>query len=291
MSTPGNTPHNRLFVFGLGYSATALATALIAEGWVVAGTVRNPDGAEKLKALGIEAHVFDGMAPLDPGVFAETTHVLGSIPPGTAGDPALIQHKADLAALPSLRWVGYYSTAGVYGDAGGALVDESRVLQPSSARARRRVMAEADWRGLGAHLFRLAGIYGPGRSPLDRVRDGNARCIVKPGHKFSRIHVADIVAVTRAAMARPNPGAAYNVCDDEPAEPAEVIRYACHLLGVTPPPDEPFEQARSTMSAMALSFWKDNRVLVNRRLHEKLGVILTYPTYREGLRAILAENA
>jgi nucleoside-diphosphate-sugar epimerase len=241
-------------------------------------------------------HLFDRGRPLaDPAAaLAGVTDIVSSVPPDAAGDPVLDAHQDALVALPGVRWFGYLSTTGVYGDTGGALVDEAAPLNPSAGRSRRRVEAERRWLALtsgGArfpvHIFRLAGIYGAGRSPLDQVRAGEARRIDKPGHAFSRIHVDDIAAVLRASMARPDPGRVYNVCDDEPAEPADVVAFACRLLGRAPPPLVPFEAARETMSAMALSFWADNRRVDNSRIKRELGVTLSYPDYRTGLTAIL----
>lgn len=285
----------RLFCFGLGYSATVLAKRLLAGGWTVAGTCQGADKAAELSALGITACLFDGGRPLGDfaAALAGTTHLLSSVPPGKDGDPVLEAHAHDLAGLSDLRWVGYLSTTGVYGDTGGATVDESAPLNPGSQRSRRRVEAEAGWialhreHRLPVHVFRLAGIYGPGRSVLDRVRAGAAQRIVKPGHAFGRIHVDDIASVLIASMANPEPGAIYNLCDDEPAAPAEVVEFACRLLGVAPPPEIPFDEAARTMSPMALSFWRDNRRVDNGRLRRDLAVTLAYPTYREGLRAIL----
>lgn len=287
-------PPGRLFCFGLGYSARALARRVRADGWRVAGTSRDDATCAALAADGIEAFPFATDRPLADaaGALARATHVLGSIPPDPDGDPALLHHRADLIALPGLRWIGYLSTTGVYGDSGGATVDESAPLRPTNERSRERVRAEADWfalkrdHGLPVHVFRLAGIYGPGRSALDQVRTGTARRIDRPGHRFSRIHVDDIAETLIASMARPNPGAVYNVCDDEPTEPARVVEEACRLLNVAPPPLIPFADAAKTMSAMALTFWRDNRLVSNRRIREELGVRLRYPDYRAGLRAV-----
>jgi len=292
-SAAANAP--RLFCFGLGYSARALAEALLAEGWRVAGTTRDPDKAEALRAAGIEAHLFDRGHPLaDPdAALAGTTHLLSSVPPDAEGDPVLDAHGPALAARAGrASWAGYLSTTGVYGDRGGGRVDEESALHPTSARSRRRLAAEDHWRALGqesglpVHVFRLAGIYGPGRNPLESVRRGTARRIHKPGQAFSRIHVADIVTVLRASMARPAPDRIYNVCDDLPAAPAEVTDYACRLLGVEPPPLVPYEEAE--LSEMAKSFWADNKRVDNTRLHRDLGVTLAYPDYRRGLDALHA---
>lgn len=284
----------RLFCFGLGYSALALARRLLAQGWSVAGTTRAQDKADRLAGAGIEVFLFDRDRPLDDpaGALAGTSHLLSSAPPDGTGDPVLEHHRADIAALEGLAWLGYLSTTGVYGDRGGGWVDEDSDLAPTGARGRRRVAAEAAWLdlwerdGLPVHLFRLAGIYGPGRSALDTVRDGTARRIDKPGQVFSRIHVDDIAAVLQASMARPRPGAAYNLCDDAAAPPQEVVAYACELLGREPPPLVPFEAAE--LSDMARSFYRDNKRVSNARIKDELGVALAYPTYRDGLRAMLA---
>ncbi|HEY0832390.1 MAG TPA: SDR family oxidoreductase [Azospirillum sp.] len=290
MSTP------RLFVFGLGYTGGRLAAELLAEGWRVAGTCQSEERRAELAARGIEAFVFDRDHPLDPGALAGATHLLSTVPPDNRGDPVLSRHERDLFDLRTLDWVGYLSTTGVYGDRGGEWVSEAAWLKPSGERQKRRVEAERGWLhlhrqyGVPVHVFRLPGIYGPGRSALDAVRDGSARRIDRPGHVFSRVHVDDIVQALRASMARPSPGSVYNVCDDEPCEPRAVTEFACELLGVTPPPLVPFEQAE--LSAMAKSFWADNKRVKNDRMKRDLGVTLRYPTYREGLTAQLeAEKA
>lgn len=283
----------RLFVFGLGFSALALARGLLAEGWRVAGTCRGAEKAAALAAEGIEIFRFDSTAPLaqPAAALAGTTHLLASVPPDGAGDPVLRIHAGEIAAVEGLRWIGYLSTTGVYGDHGGGWVDETTAVTPNTERGERRAEAERAWLALGrdggpaVQLFRLAGIYGPGRNQLETVAAGTAKRVVKPGQVFSRIHVDDIAAVLRASMARPNPGAAYNLCDDEPADPAEVVAFAAGLLGVEPPPPIPFEQAE--LSPMARSFYADSKRVSNRRIKEELGVSLRYPTYREGLRALL----
>ena len=281
----------KLFCFGLGYSALALAESLLAEGWGVAGTCRTAETQGELLRRGIAAHLFERSRPLAESAFDGVTHLLQSIPPDDAGDPVLAMHGATLAPLRRLRWFGYLSTTGVYGDRGGDWVDEHCDLQPTGERGRRRVAAEVGWsrllhaEGLPLHVFRLAGIYGPGRSALDGLRAGTARRVIKPGQVFSRIHVADIAQVLRASMARPNPGAVYNVCDDDPAPPWEVLEYAAELLGMPPPPAVPFEQAQ--LSDMARSFYDDNKRVRNERIKRELGVRLRYPDYRSGLTAIL----
>jgi len=285
-------PH--LFCFGLGYSAGLLARDLLAKGWRVSGTCRSAEKQARLRADGIVAHLFDRGRPLDDAAtaLAGVTHLLSSVPPDEAGDPVLAAHRRDLDAVADdLAWIGYLSTTGVYGDRGGGWVDETSALTPSGERGRRRVAAEQAWLALrpAAHLFRLAGIYGPGSSALDTVREGRAKRVVKPGQVFSRIHVADITQVLEASVAKPNPGAAYNVCDDDPAPPAEVIAYACALLGVAPPPEVPFDQAE--LSPMARSFYDDNKRVDNTRIKRELGVVLRYPSYRDGLKAILEAGA
>ena len=286
-------PPRRLFCFGLGYCALALAERVMAEGWAVAGTCRSDEKRERLAGRGIDAHVFDEGRPLADAraALAGTTHLLAAAPPGEDGDPVLGRHAGDIAAVESLDWIGYLSTTGVYGDRRGRWVDEDTPPGPSGERGRRRAEAESRWLelwsnyGIPVHVFRLAGIYGPGRSALDSVRDGTARRIDKPGQVFSRVHVDDIVAVLRASIARPNGGRAYNVCDDGAAPPAEVIAFACELLGVEPPPLVPIAEAE--LSPMAQSFFADNKRVRNDRIKDELGVTLRYPDYRAGLTALL----
>jgi nucleoside-diphosphate-sugar epimerase len=287
-------PVGRLFVFGLGYSAMVLARRLKAQGWIVGGTSQSEDKRAALVAEKINAVVFDGSRPIADvaTVLERTTHLLMSVPPDANGDPVLRQHANDIAALKGVKWLGYLSTTGVYGDTGGDWVDERAGLHPTGVRGRARVAAEQGWLdlvrlGIPVHVFRLAGIYGPGRSALDQVRAGTARRVVKPGQLFSRIHVDDIASVLMASMARPTPGAVYNVCDDEPAPPQDVIAYAAALLGVPAPPEIPFAEAAKTMSPMARSFYDDNRRVSNRKIKDELGVKLAYPDYRAGLKALL----
>jgi nucleoside-diphosphate-sugar epimerase len=284
----------RLFCFGLGYSARRVADAALAEGWSVAGTCRSAEKAQALREAGVDAHVFDRGSPMAIAAQAlhGVTHVLSSVPPDADGDPVLDHHGADLLTAEDIEWAGYLSTTGVYGDTGGGEVDEESPLNPGAERSVRRALAEEGWRllwerhGIPTHIFRLAGIYGPGRSAFDTIRAGRARRIDKPGHVFSRIHVDDIAAVVRASMAAPAPGRIYNVCDDEPAAPGDVIAYACDLIGETPPDPIPFDEAAQSMSPMGLSFWNDNRRVSNARIKTELGVALRYPTYREGLKAL-----
>ncbi len=290
-------PENKLFIFGLGFSAQALLRVLPSD-WRIAATCREEGRCAGLAARGIEALVFDGNRPLaDPGcAFAGITHLLSSVPAAATGDPVLAFHAGDIARLKDLSWIGYLSTTGVYGDRAGGWVDEASELRPSGERGRWRVAAEAGWlslwrdHGLPVHIFRLAGIYGPGRSAFDSLRSGRAQRIDKPGQVFSRIHVDDIAAVLRASMRRPSPGAIYNVCDDDPAPPADLIGHAAGLLDISPPPLVPFAEAR--LSDMARSFYADNKRVRNERIKRELGVTLAYPTYRQGLAAILkAEQA
>lgn len=282
-----------LFCFGLGYTAMVLARRLQKQGWEIRGTTRRPERAAALAGQGLRMFAFGREQPLaDPGAaLAGVTHVLTSVVPDEAGDPVLDRHGPDLAALPSLAWIGYLGTTAVYGDRQGGWVDETSPLEPTLARADRRARAEAAWlaSGLPVHIFRLAGIYGPGRNALANLRDGTARRIVKPGQLFSRIHVEDIATVLEASIARPRPGAVYNVCDDEPAPPQDVVTFAAELLGVPPPPEQPY--ATAELSPMARTFYKDSRRVRNERIKQELGVSLAYPSYREGLRALLAVEA
>ncbi len=283
-----------LLSFGHGYSARALARLLLPQGWRVIGTTRSDEKAEAIRATGAEALVWPGAALDD--VLRAATHLLISAGPGERGDPVLAEAEAQIAeAAPGLEWVGYLSTTGVYGDHQGGWVDEATPLTPSTKRGQLRVEAEAAWhalaadKGLPLHIFRLAGIYGPGRGPFAKVRAGTARRIVKPGQVFSRIHVEDIARVLAASIARPNPGAIYNLCDDDPAPPQDVIAYAAELLGLPLPPEVDFETAE--MTPMARSFYAESKRVRNDRIKNELGIVLKYPDYRSGLRAMLAENS
>ena len=235
-----------------------------------------------------------GVAPLDWADAAAVDAAIGSadallvsLPPDASGDPVLARHRAALAAAPA-AWVGYLSTTGVYGDRQGGWVDEDSALAPVNDRSRRRVAAEAAWAatGLPVEVFRLAGIYGPGRSAFDRLREGRARRVVKPGQVFSRIHVGDVARTLEAALAKPCPGRICNVADDEPAPPQDVIAFAARLLDLPVPPEVPFDAGE--LSPMARSFWSESKRVSNRRIREELGVDLAFPDYRGGLRAILA---
>lgn len=279
----------KLFCFGLGFTSLALAAPLAARGFTVSGTCRSADKAAKLHARGIDAHVYAPDQKLDVAALKGTTHLLLSIPPDDGGDPVARDYGAALAALP-LTWAGYLSTTGVYGDRGGDWTDEASPLEPTTARGAKRLLAEQQWAALNLplHIFRLAGIYGPGRNQLVSLREGKARRVVKEGQVFSRIHVHDIVEILLASIARPNIGAAYNVCDNEPAPPQEVVTYAAELLGMTPPSEVKFEDAE--LSPMAKSFYAESKRVSNKRIREELGVVLHYPTYREGLTALLEHD-
>ncbi len=293
MIDPHPLPAGRLFIFGLGYTSLRLADRLRGLGWSVAGTTRGAEKAAALRVSGIDAFTFDRDRQLADRALAGVTHLLSSVPPDDKGDPVLDMHRADIAARAgTLRWVGYLSTTGVYGDTGGEWVDETSPLAAAGPRGQRRVAAEQGWielhdgPGLPVHLFRLPGIYGPGRSAIDSVRAGTARRIDKAGQVFCRIHVDDIVGALMASMAQPMPGTAWNIVDDEPAPAAQVVEHAARLLGVEPPPLEPFDPA--SLSAMAASFYADNRRVRNDRLKQVLGYRLLHPTYREGLAAQVA---
>jgi nucleoside-diphosphate-sugar epimerase len=276
-----------LLSIGHGYSAQALARLLIPQGWTVIGTTRSAARAEAFRAAGVEPLLLPG--PLAPAL-ARASHILTSVSPDAAGDPILRDHAADLAAARPV-WAGYLSTTAVYGDHQGGWVDEDTPLTPSTERGAARVQAEADWAALGLplHIFRLAGIYGPGRGPFEKVRDGSARRIIKPGQVFSRIHVDDIAQVVAASIAHPHPGRAYNVCDDDPAPPEDVIGHAAELLGLPLPPAVAYDQAE--MTPMARSFYAESKRVRNDRIKSELGVRLLYPTYREGLAGLLAGGA
>jgi nucleoside-diphosphate-sugar epimerase len=278
-------PH--LLCFGFGFSARTLASRLIATGWSVSATSRSAAGRGIVAAAGATPLPF----PAAASAIDAATHILVSAPPGDEGDPVILAHRENLIRRAGqLSWAGYLSTTGVYGDRGGGPVDEESPLEPSTDRGRRRLNAEAAWlglfrdHGLPVHIFRLAGIYGPGRNQLEAILDGSARRVIKPGQVFSRIHVDDIAGVLMASMARPHPGRAYNVCDDEPCPPQDVVAFAAELLGRPLPPAIPFEEAG--LSPMARSFYAESKRVDNRRIKDELGYALAFPTYREGLTAL-----
>jgi len=285
---------SHLFCFGFGYSAKALAVRLLEQGWRVTGTCRTGEKAEALEAQGITPLLFDGTAPIAnlAGHLGSDAHILVSVPPDADGDPVMRLHGEELAAQASrIPWLGYLSTTGVYGDRQGEWVDETSSLTPTTRRGRYRLRAERQWvrisshRGVPVQIFRLAGIYGPGRNQLVRIRQGTARRIVKPGQVFSRIHVDDIAQVLQASIGRPATGRAFNLCDDLAAPPEEVISFAAGLLGLPEPPAVAFEDAE--LSDMARSFYAESKRVRNERIKRELGVELLFPTYREGLRALV----
>ena len=279
-----------LLSFGHGFSARALAGRLLPQGWRVIGTTRSTEKAAAITASGAEACIWPG----DPLSFEGVTHLLLSAGPDAEGDPVLRAFRDEISDRKAqFEWVGYLSTTGVYGDHKGGWVDENTPLSPSTRRGQWRKKAEAAWQaidGLPLHIFRLAGIYGPGRGPFAKVRNGTARRIIKPDQVFSRIHVDDIAQVLEASIRHPDPGAIYNLCDDDPAPPQDVIAHAARLLGRPLPPAEDFETAE--MTPMARSFYAESKRVRNNRMKEELGIDLLYPDYRSGLAALLdAENA
>ena len=290
-----------LLCFALGYSAEHFV-GLYGDGFErIIGTVRTAERATVLNshlAGRLKALVFDGhvATPEVRDAIGTAAHVLVSAPPDDKGDPVLAAFGDALAHARHLRTIIYLSTVGVYGDHGGAWVDETTPPRPASARSRARLDAEHAWQKLGARrgatgslnvaVLRLAGIYGPGQNALTQIAGGKARRVVKPGQIFNRIHVADIAQAIDAAFARAADGI-FNVADDEPSPPADPLVFAAQLLGRDPPPEIPFDQAAASMSPMALSFWQECRRVRNDKLKRELGVTLRYPTYREGLRALL----
>jgi nucleoside-diphosphate-sugar epimerase len=271
--------------FGFGYSAQALVRHLDPAQWRISGTSRTKVGAAAISAQGYEGAVFDELKEIAESV----THIVSSVPPDGEGDPVLRRFAAQLRAR-NIQWLAYLSTTGVYGDHAGAWIDEETALTPNTDRGHRRLVAERDWlnlhhaHGVPVHLFRLAGIYGPGRNHLRSVCAGSARRVIKPGQVFSRIHVDDIAGILLASMAHPYPGRAYNVADDEPCPPQDVVAYAAELLGKPIPADTPFDEAQ--LSPMARSFFADSKRVLNARVKAELGYTFTYPNYRVGLRAL-----
>lgn len=284
---------NTLLCIGYGYTAHALARALPADSWKIIGTTRSAETAQKIRAEGHDAVIWP-QTSLEP-VLKQATHLLISAAPDQSGDPVLTTAKPTLSAWAhEHKWLGYLSTTSVYGNHDGRWVDETTPPTPSSPRGARRVEAERAWQqlaaqtGLPVHIFRLAGIYGPERTPFARIRTGTARRIIKAGQVFNRIHVDDISQVLQASIRTPNPGAIYNLCDDAPAPPQDVIAFAAQLLGYPIPPAVPFETA--DLSDAARSFYSDSKRIKNDCIKRELGVSLTYPTYKVGLKALL-QNA
>lgn len=278
-----------LFCFGLGFTARQIAHDF--PRWTVMGTGRNPEKAASSAPLPLYPFRRDCPVPDFADIAAEVSHILLSVPPDEAGDPVFDVMADQILALPRLKWVGYLSTTGVYGDHQGAWIDEQTPVTPTGPRGARRAKAEADWlalfktRDLPVHIFRLPGIYGPGRNQLVSMKSGKARRIDKPGQVFSRIHVADLAAILVASMEQPKPGEIYNIADDLPAPPQEVVTYAAELLNMPPPPLQDFETA--DLSPMARSFYADSKRVKNEKIKSELGISLKYPTYKEGLSALL----
>jgi len=282
-----------LFCFGFGYVASFLASALAPLGCKVSGTTTDPEKKIFMHDSGYNSYFFDlhRMVPDVLGTMKDVTHVLLSIPPSEEGDLVYEFHGEDLVRLPNLEWVGYLSAASVYGNHDGAWVDENTLPAPTSRRGSHRLKAEEQWKslylnyGLPIHTFRMAGIYGPGRSAVDSVRSGTARRLDKPGHVFNRIHVDDIVQVLMASMSHPKPGSIYNVADDLPSPSHEIIQFACNLLGMESPPLTPFSQTE--VAPIMGSFYKDNKRIRNDKIKRELGIELLYSDYKKGLQSCL----
>ncbi len=274
-----------LLCFGFGFSAEALAHKLDPIEWSVTGTSRSPESVAAINAQGFKGVLFGELQTIPESV----THIVTSVPPSDDGDPVLLRFKDELLSrAKTFEWVAYLSTTGVYGDRAGEWVDEDSALQPNTDRGQRRVDAEAAWQqivDLPLHIFRLAGIYGPGRNAFESLKSGKAQRVIKQGQIFSRIHVEDIAGVLLASINNPNPERIYNLADDEPCAPQDVIAYAAELLGLPIPPDVPFQDAK--LSAMAKSFYADSKRVSNARIKNELGYELKYPNYRVGLKALL----
>ncbi|MDZ7684349.1 MAG: SDR family oxidoreductase [Gammaproteobacteria bacterium] len=290
-----NSVDRHLFCFGCGYSAIRLAHHVLAAGGRVSGTSRSVEGAARLERLGITAHRFDGSSSLPATAFAEVTDMLTSIPPGAGGDDGVLAHHGKLLAhLDTLQWSAVLSTTGVYGDVGGAWIDENAPLQPGTERAARRVSCERRWldwsraNNKPVQVFRLPGIYGPGRSPFVRLRAGTAQRLIKPGQVFNRIHVDDIARALMLAMRNPEVGPVFHLADGEPAAADVVLEYAAALLGLSSPPAVQVEEAE--ISPMARQFYSECKRLSTARAQSLLGFTPLFPSYREGLAAVLAEE-
>lgn len=289
------TSENNLLIFGMGYSARVFAKRMIDRGWRVSGTARSRSGRAKIADLDATALHFDSdeaaISDALKSAIAAASHVLISAGPDATGDPVLKRARDALAVSDNIRWIGYLSTVGVYGDHDGAWVDETSECRPVSKRSLYRVKAEREWLEFAQEtdkkiqLFRLGGIYGPGSNPLEKLRAGRSRRIDKPGQVFSRIHVEDIANTLEAAVTRKSDHVVFNVVDNEPAPPQDVIAYGAKLLGMEPPPLVAFDDA--DMTDMARSFYGENKRVSNARLREDLRVTLSYPTYREGLKALV----
>ena len=286
---------DRLLVFGAGYSASAIIETSRHRFETVWGTTRSPLKFAGIEALGAKPLLFDG-ENRDPGVIgaiAEATHILVSVAPGEAGDPVLSAFGGEIRAAPRLRWIGYLSTVGVYGDHDGAWVDEDTMPRPVSRRSRQRVEAELAWQEMAQAVsatfavFRLSGIYGPGRNAFVNIEKGTSRRLVKPGQVFNRIHVADIARALDRAFEL-EAGGIFNITDDEPAPPQDVVALAHELAGIAPPPEQDF--ATAELSPMARSFYGENKRVANARSKEFLGLEYGYPDYRTALRRMWQEE-
>ncbi|MEM9633284.1 MAG: SDR family oxidoreductase [Pseudomonadota bacterium] len=280
----------RLFIFGVGFSSTAIVGEVRDRFDWIGGTTRSADKMDSLRDLGVEAFLFDGKSKGEgiAEALKSATHILISIGPNDTGDPVLNQHAEDIAAAKP-KWIGYLSTVGVYGNHDGNWVDEDTSCKPVSKRSLQRIAAEEAWQNFAEandvplNIFRLSGIYGPGRNAFENFRKGTARRLVKPGQVFNRIHVADIAGAVSAAMSQPS-NRIFNVTDDEPAPPQDVVAFAAELLNVTPPPEIPFETAELT--PMARSFYGENKRVSNKRVKDELGYSFRYPNYRVALAAL-----
>lgn len=288
---------NHLVCLGMGFSATALAEMGQREGWKISGTSRSAEAVDAIRARGWHGVVLDAERDGDSlraelaDTLSDATHLLISIPPGEGGDAILRHYADDLARLKKLEWVGYLSTIGVYGDHQGGWVDETTPATPLSKRSKLRLDAENDWQAFAGdktwrlQIFRLAGIYGAGRSAIDQIQAGKARRIIKKDQVFNRIHVKDIAAILKVGMAGAGQHIVYNVADDEPGPPQDVVAFAAQLLGVEPPPEVAFEDA--DLSPMGRSFYNERKRVRNDRIKADLGIRLSYPNYRDGLQDIM----
>jgi len=280
----------KMLVFGFGYTASHISSLLRRKGYEFVATVRTRAKAHNVNQAGVTARVYSSNHA-DAQIVEDirsSDAILMSVPPNEHGDPVLRSFASQIAQAGNLRWVGYLSTVGVYGDHAGNWVDEKTPTMTENGRLLDRTTAEKQWLALGAHVFRLSGIYGPGRNQLVQLAAGTARRIVKPNQVFNRVHVADIATVIEASLTKSRPGSIYNVTDNEPAPPQVVVEFAAGLCGLEPPPEIPFESAE--LSPMARSFYSHNRRVRNDLIREELGVALSYPSYREGLAALRAEG-
>ena len=277
----------KLLTFGHGYTAKEFTKQLLPKGWKITGTTRDHYKIKPLCNTGISALLWDDQK-LEEAI-SNATAMLVSASPNENGDPVYLRFVETIRRRTnSIRWFGYLSTSGVYGDFGGNWVDEDTKPRPSTNRGKKRLLAEKQWKSvenLPLHIFRLAGIYGPGRGPFSKIRAGTAKRVIKEGQVFSRIHVEDIAQVLVASLERPQPGRIYNLCDDNPAPPEDVIAYSADLLGLPPPPLVKFEEAE--LGQMARSFYAENKRIRNNRIKNELGVVLKYPNYRIGLKDLL----